>query len=67
VVWFEKDDAIHAEAATRTAYDVHAKRGIKAVDFGPDFKKVALDLYWEDLSKLSPEAIAKLQPLLVKK
>jgi TRAP-type C4-dicarboxylate transport system substrate-binding protein len=67
VVRFEKDDAIHAEAATRTAYDVHAKRGIKAVDFGPDFKKVALDLYWEDLSKLSPEAIAKLQPLLVKK
>ncbi len=67
VVWFEKDDQVHAQAATKTAYEVQSKRGIKPVDFGPEFKKVALDLYWGDLKKLSPEAIGKLQALLTKK
>ncbi len=67
VSWFEKDDEIQAKATTKAAFDVQAKRGIKTVDFGPDFKKVALELYWDDLKKLSPDSISKLQTLLTKK
>lgn len=67
VVWFEKDIVAYTEATTKSTMEMHDKAGIKAVSFGPEFKKVALDLYWEDLKKLSPDQIAKLQPLLTKK
>ena len=42
------------------------KQGIKAVGFGPEFKKTAGELYWDDLKKLSPNSIGKLQALLSK-
>ena len=67
VAWFEKDSETYTEATTKATLDAQSKQGIKAVDFGPEFKKVALDLYWDDLKKLSPDSIGKLQPLLIKK
>lgn len=67
VVWFEKDNAQYTTDTTKATLDMQAKAGIKSVDFGPEFKKMAVDLYWEDLKKLSPDAIAKLQPILTKK
>ena len=67
VVWFEKDIVTYTADLTQKTLEMHDKAGIKAVNFGPEFKKVALDLYWEDLKKLSPDQIAKLQPLLTKK
>lgn len=66
VAWFEKDNEAYTESKTKETFDVQAKAGIKAVDFGPDWKKTAVSLYWDDLKKLSPDAVARLQPLLTK-
>ncbi len=65
-VWFEKDILDYTAQTTKASLEAMEKGGIKTVDFGPEWKKVALDLYWEDLKKLSPEAIGKLQTLLTK-
>jgi TRAP-type C4-dicarboxylate transport system substrate-binding protein len=67
VAWFEQDNPKYAAETTKAALDMQANAGIKVVDFGPEFKKTAVDLYWDDLKQLSPDAMAKLQPLLTKK
>jgi TRAP-type transport system periplasmic protein len=66
VVWFENDDVRYTADKTKETLDLQAKAGIKLVNFGPDWKKTAVSLYWDDLKKLSPDVIAKLQPLLTK-
>jgi TRAP-type transport system periplasmic protein len=66
VVWFENDDLRYTADKTKETLDLQAKAGIKPVNFGPDWKKTAVSLYWDDLKKLSPDVIAKLQPLLTK-
>jgi TRAP-type C4-dicarboxylate transport system substrate-binding protein len=66
VVWFENDDLRYTADKTKETLDLQAKAGIKPVDFGPDWKKTAVLLYLDDLKKLSPDVIAKLQPLLTK-
>jgi TRAP-type transport system periplasmic protein len=66
VVWFDVDNEKYTTETTKVALDAQAKEGIKTVDFGPQFKKTAVDLYWDDLKKLSPDTVAKLQPLLTK-
>jgi len=66
VVWFENDDLRYAADKTKETLDLQVKAGIKPVNFGPDWKKIAVALYWDDLNKLSPDVIAKLQPLLTK-
>ena len=43
-----------------------ARLSIKSANFGPEFKKVAIELYWDDLKTLSPDAVAKLRQLLTK-
>jgi len=67
VTWFEQDNEKYTAETTKATLDLQAKAGIKVVNFGPEFKKTAVDLYWDDLKKLSPDSIAKLQPLLSKK
>lgn len=67
VAWFEADTLTYTAENTKATLEAQDKQGIKTVDFGPEFKKVALDLYWDDLKKLSPDSIAKLQTLLTKK
>lgn len=42
------------------------KAGIKFVDMGPGFSKLAEDMHWKMLVKANPELMAKLRPLLVK-
>ena len=64
--WFEKDNERYTEDKTKDTLDMQAKAGIKAVSFSPDFKKTAVSLYWDDLKKLSPESIGKLQTMLTK-
>lgn len=66
VVWFEQDSQRYTADKTKETLEMQAKAGIKPVDFGPEFKKIAVSLYWDDLKKLSPDTIAKLQPLLTK-
>jgi TRAP-type C4-dicarboxylate transport system substrate-binding protein len=66
VAWFENDSERYTSETTKAALDMQAKQGIKAVTFGPEFKKIAVDLSWSDLKKLSPDSIGKLQALLAK-
>ena len=66
VAWFEKDNERYTSETTKAALDMQEKQGIKVVGFGPGFKKTAGDLYWDDLKKLSPDSIGKLQALLAK-
>ena len=66
VAWFEADSVRYTNETTKAALDLQEKQGIKVVSFGPEFKKIAVDLYWDDLKKLSPESIGKVQALLTK-
>ena len=66
VVWFENDSERYSSDTTKAALDMQDKQGIKAVSFGPGFKKTAVDLSWEDLKKLNPKSIGKLQAMLAK-
>ena len=64
--WFENDMETWSAATTKTNVELQAARGIKVVDLGPGFRKIANDLYWDDLQKLSPDNISKLRKLLTK-
>jgi TRAP-type C4-dicarboxylate transport system substrate-binding protein len=66
VAWFEADSVRYTNDTSKAALDLQEKAGIKAVNFGPEFKKIAVDLYWDDLKKLSPDSIGKLHALLAK-
>jgi TRAP-type transport system periplasmic protein len=66
VAWFEENNQRYTADKTKETLETQAKAGIKTVDFGPEFRKVAVSLYWDDLKKLSPDTIAKLQPMLTK-
>jgi TRAP-type C4-dicarboxylate transport system substrate-binding protein len=66
VVWFEKDDLRYTEEKTKQTLEAQAKAGIKTVDFGPEWQKTAVELSWEDLTKLSPESIGKLRAVIDK-
>ena len=66
VAWFETDSVRYTNDMSKATFDLHEKAGIKVVSFGPEFKKTAVDLYWDDLKKLSPDSIGKLQALLAK-
>lgn len=64
VAWFEQDDLRYTAEKTKQSLEQQAKAGIKVVDFGPEWKKTAVDLSWDDLKKLSPDSIAKLQAVI---
>src|SRR5882757_10304743 len=66
VVWFEKDDLRYTAEKTAETLEQQAKAGIKVVDFGPEWRKTAVDLSWEDLKKLSPDSIGQLQAMIAK-
>ena len=66
VVWFEKDNEQYTADKTKETLDMQAKAGIKSVNFGSEFKKVAVDVYWDDLKHLSPANIDKLKGMLTK-
>ena len=51
---------------TKETLEQQAKAGIKVVDFGPEWRKTAVELSWEDLKKLSPDSIGKLQAVIDK-
>jgi TRAP-type C4-dicarboxylate transport system substrate-binding protein len=66
VVWFEQDDLRYTAEKTKETLDQQAKAGIKVVDFGPEWRKTAVELSWEDLTKLSPDSIGKLRTVIDK-
>jgi TRAP-type transport system periplasmic protein len=66
VVWFEQDDLRYTEQKSKDTLASQQKAGIKVVDFGPQWQKTAVDLSWEDLTKLSPDSIGKLRAIIDK-
>ena len=66
VTWFEVENEKYTADTTKTTLEMQDKQGIKVVDFGPAFRKTAVELYWDDLKKLSPDSMATLQKLLTK-
>ena len=66
VVWFEQDDLRYTEQKSKDTLASQQKAGIKVVDFGPQWSKTAVDLSWEDLTKLSPDSIGKLRAIIDK-
>ncbi len=66
VVWFEQDDLRYTEQKTKETLEQQAKAGIKVVDFGPAWRKTAVELSWEDLTKLSPDSIGRLKAVIDK-
>jgi len=66
VVWFEQDDLRYTEQKSKDTLAYQAKAGIKVVDFGPQWQKTAVELSWEDLTKLSPDSISKLRGIIDK-
>jgi len=66
VVWFEKDDLRYTEQKTKDELAYQEKAGIKVVNFGPEWQKTAVELSWEDLTKLSPDSIGKLRAIIDK-
>jgi len=66
VVWFEQDDLRYTEQKSKNTLASQQKAGIKVVDFGPQWSKTAVDLSWEDLTKLSPDSIGKLRAIIDK-
>lgn len=66
VVWFEQDDLRYTAQKSKDTLAAQEKAGIKVVDFGPQWQKTAVDLSWEDLTKLSPDSIGKLRAVIDK-
>lgn len=66
IVWFEKDDLRYTEQKSKDTLVSQEKAGIKVVNFGPQWQKTAVDLSWEDLTKLSPDSIGKLRAIIDK-
>ncbi len=66
VAWFEKDNEIYTNEVTKAALEMQKKEGLRIVEFGPEFKKIAVDLYWSELEQLSPASIGKLRELMTK-
>lgn len=64
VAWFEADMVAWSAATTKANVEMQEAKGVKAVNLGPELRKLATDLYWDDLMKLSPESIGKLKALL---
>ena len=66
VVWFEQDDLRYTEQKSKDTLAYQEKAGIKVVNFGPEWQKTAVQLSWEDLTKLSPDSIGKLRAIIDK-
>lgn len=64
--WAEQENTKWVNEKTGAEVKRQADAGIKVLDFGPEFKKRAHDVYWAELTKRAPEAIGTLRPLLEK-
>lgn len=63
VAWFEEHMVEWSEAKTRENLEYHEEAGIQVFDAGPELLRLANEVYWADLEKLSPE-IPALRTLL---
>jgi len=65
-IWLETEWPKWRTEMNAAEADVQEKAGVKAVDMGPGFRKRAHDIYWEALTKLSPQHVPELRKLLTK-
>ena len=65
--WLETENARWAADKTASEAKRQADAGIKVVNLGPDYVKLAYSAYWAELAKRAPESIALLRPLLERK
>lgn len=65
-VWLEREWPAWREAENKKQLAQQEQAGITYVDLSPAFAQKAHDIYWESLTKASPEVIGKLRRLLVK-
>jgi len=66
IAWFEGEVERFTAGKTKETLEMQSRAGIKVVSFGPEWTRTAVQLYWDDLKKLSPASMAALQPLLMK-
>lgn len=65
-IWLEGEWPKWRAEINAAEADVQTKGGVKAVDMGPGFRKRAHDIYWDALTKLSPQHMPELRKLLTK-
>jgi len=66
VVWFEDYMVEYSEETTMKSLEAQKAAGIKVVDLGPEFEKLAREAMWEDVVKNSPKEAPALRPLFQK-
>ncbi|WP_158214014.1 TRAP transporter substrate-binding protein DctP [Pusillimonas sp. T2] len=66
VVWFEDYMVQYDKETTLKSFEAQKAAGIKAVNLGPEYLKLARDAMWEDVLKNSPKEAQALQPLFQK-
>lgn len=65
--WMESENTAWAAAKTASERKRQDEAGIKGIDMGAAYRKMAYDAYWADLEKRAPEPIQVLRPLLERK
>jgi TRAP-type C4-dicarboxylate transport system substrate-binding protein len=65
--WLETENTRWAAEKNASETKRQADAGIKIVNLGPDYAKMAYSAYWTEMTKRAPEAVARLRPLLERK
>ena len=65
--WLETENTRWAAEKTASETKRQADAGIRIVNLGPDYVKLAYNAYWTELTRRAPESIGILRPLLERK
>jgi TRAP-type C4-dicarboxylate transport system substrate-binding protein len=65
--WLETENTRWAADKSASELKRQADAGIKVVNLGPDYLKLAYSAYWTELAKRAPESVNLLRPLLERK
>ena len=65
--WLEIENTRWAAEKTASETKRQADAGIRIVNLGPDYVKLAYNAYWTELTRRAPESIGILRPLLERK
>ena len=66
VVWFEQDDLRYTAQKTKDTLACRKRPASRSSTSARQWSKTAVDLSWEDLTKLSPDSIGKLRAIIDK-
>ena len=65
--WLETENTRWAADKIASETKRQTDAGIKIVNLGPDYVKLAYSAYWAELTKRAPESVGVLRPLLERK